>query len=864
MRFSSLYRLAFILALAIIAPCSLLHAQREVPHRDFAKVDSTNSGKVNPPVETVIKKGYSIISKEDGLYYQQHLETYIRDTLGLGTVQIDSIIYDGDIDSLCFYMPDTMFCTYLPAGISVGTEDQIPFVNATDDDLEYSDQLKWVGDTLKINTGFFHDTTPNGSYMVFTNDFGDFDKFRVDLTSAGWPDVYMSLDPEEGFFVTPDQASGHAMYMTPSIFAAGVQDADIMITGTGNSYISDQHEFIVNSSIDPVVHISNSQRVGINDVTPSQTLDVNGTTRITGSSGVATTLAGRDGDGDVNAVTAGDGLLLEDNVLSLISTPGDSVIMDTTLGVCVISMGDTLCSDSVYFDIEEQEICVIIDGDTTCASYSNPVINLATTDLIQTDDVRTYDLLLGQQLQFRRAAPPFGTIAPVFRIMPHDNSANIRIDAFTTNPVVSTLALQNWSTDGDIFLHWNGQSAQDYVMGIDASRNAFVFGEGSELSTPFFDAYSLGDSISFRKDIQINAGLLDKDGDIGSAGMLLSSDGDEVNWISSGAFGIPISSLDAAIETNVIDNLNYAQEWQWTTLNTAALTLQTNSTAASGSNQRLLGLTLAGANVNSAAATYGIHISNTHTGTLSLNYGISATASGGSGANIGVQAIGLGSVGIGLHGSSDSGTGITAGADTGLPMLVTDNSTATNDAQVMISIERGTSGTAGNGIGGIIEWKTETSTGSSQVSNLITSKWTTATHASRTSQMIISGVNSTTTNEIMYLEGDKRLRMNGRLQEKMGANVASANDLTLGYDGNSFHITGTTQINAITTTDWQNGSIIRLVFDGSLTVKDNTTGGGSTAPIQLASSVDFAATADDILTLMLDSTRWLEVSRSAN
>lgn len=103
-----------------------------------------------------------------------------------------------------------------------------------------------------------------------------------------------------------------------------------------------------------------------------------------------------------------------------------------------------------------------------------------------------------------------------------------------------------------------------------------------------------------------------------------------------------------------------------------------------------------------------------------------------------------------------------------------------------------------------------------------------------------------------------------RLQTSKGANVASANNLTLGVDGNVFHVTGTTTINAITTANWAAGSEFTLIFDGSLTVKNNTAGGGGTAVMLLAGGVDFSATANDVLKLVWDGTSFFEISRSVN
>ena len=101
----------------------------------------------------------------------------------------------------------------------------------------------------------------------------------------------------------------------------------------------------------------------------------------------------------------------------------------------------------------------------------------------------------------------------------------------------------------------------------------------------------------------------------------------------------------------------------------------------------------------------------------------------------------------------------------------------------------------------------------------------------------------------------------GRIQGSMGIAVGSANDLTLGTDGNVFSITGAVQINAIITTNWQAGSEIILIFAGAPTIKHNTAGGVGTAPILLAGSVDFSAAANSVLKLVYDGTQWQEVSR---
>lgn len=101
----------------------------------------------------------------------------------------------------------------------------------------------------------------------------------------------------------------------------------------------------------------------------------------------------------------------------------------------------------------------------------------------------------------------------------------------------------------------------------------------------------------------------------------------------------------------------------------------------------------------------------------------------------------------------------------------------------------------------------------------------------------------------------------GRFEEKKGADVVAANDLTLGLDGNFFVITGNTQINAITTANWQAGSKVTLLFTGTPTVKHNTAGGAGTAVLFLAGSADLVAANNTILGLIYDGTQWQETFR---
>jgi len=107
--------------------------------------------------------------------------------------------------------------------------------------------------------------------------------------------------------------------------------------------------------------------------------------------------------------------------------------------------------------------------------------------------------------------------------------------------------------------------------------------------------------------------------------------------------------------------------------------------------------------------------------------------------------------------------------------------------------------------------------------------------------------------------------LSGRLQTHKGADVASADEITLGTDGNYFDVTGTTTINHINNSGWQNGSVVILQFDASVTVTHNAgSPTGSEASILLSGERNFSATENDALTLVYDGTTFREVARATD
>jgi hypothetical protein len=102
--------------------------------------------------------------------------------------------------------------------------------------------------------------------------------------------------------------------------------------------------------------------------------------------------------------------------------------------------------------------------------------------------------------------------------------------------------------------------------------------------------------------------------------------------------------------------------------------------------------------------------------------------------------------------------------------------------------------------------------------------------------------------------------LGGMIQGRKGTDIASANNATLTIDGNYFNVTGNTQINTLSATGVQAGTIITLQFNSNPVVKHNTAGTG--APFYLSGGVDYNPSAGNTLTLVYDGTYWREISRS--
>lgn len=97
--------------------------------------------------------------------------------------------------------------------------------------------------------------------------------------------------------------------------------------------------------------------------------------------------------------------------------------------------------------------------------------------------------------------------------------------------------------------------------------------------------------------------------------------------------------------------------------------------------------------------------------------------------------------------------------------------------------------------------------------------------------------------------------MQRRFQRGQGAAVSAAASTTLGTGGNIYQLTGSTDVNTILTTDWQDGSEITIECEDTFTVAD------STGNIHLDGDVDFLMQGEDLLHLELVNGEWYELGR---
>ena len=243
--------------------------------------------------------------------------------------------------------------------------------------------------------------------------------------------------------------------------------------------------------------------------------------------------------------------------------------------------------------------------------------------------------------------------------------------------------------------------------------------------------------------------------------------GDIAYFNGNGMVGIG-SATASATRLNVVDNA---------VGDASMVTLSSTSTTSSANTQKLLSVSLSGANANNFQTTYAGYFSNTHTGTAAFNRAVYGETSGSSsvgGYFLSTDGIGVvgassgGSYGVeggattgnGVYGHADAGgVGVSAFSTGGVGLSANSSRTGTSDVGTVVEVVRGSSGTAANGLGGSVDFQLEADNGANYLSNQIISKWVIAANATRESQAIITGVQNASTVNLLTLNANGSIQL---------------------------------------------------------------------------------------------------------
>jgi hypothetical protein len=212
-----------------------------------------------------------------------------------------------------------------------------------------------------------------------------------------------------------------------------------------------------------------------------------------------------------------------------------------------------------------------------------------------------------------------------------------------------------------------------------------------------------------------------------------------------------------------------------------SITADNGLTANTSSNVRLGGTLVQDAIINAGSA-YKLSVTSSATSgnkalevnNTSSGYGITSSSTSGAG----------------VFASSSSGYGLIAYSASGVPAKFQTTPVSTSTAIEVLSIERGSTATPTDGIGGYISFRNARTDNQLTEANRVLSKWTNATNGTQTSQFEIWGVNSSSMARRLAIKGSGQLQLDNyiALSSFPGTAVAS-----LGVDasGNVITITGT-------------------------------------------------------------------------
>jgi len=211
-----------------------------------------------------------------------------------------------------------------------------------------------------------------------------------------------------------------------------------------------------------IMFISSNGNVGIGtDIFPSQTLHVAGTARITSSDGTSTTIMGRDGDGDVSAITPSYGIILASNLLKAdTSATGLATAYDIT------QLGD----------ITEVTVSAPVTGGGTSGSVN---IAVDTTDATAAALATQFDLL-GKQ-----ATLVSGTNIKTVNSNSLVGSGNVSVGTVTSITAAAPLTGGAITTSGTIGVDTTASTGSALATQHDISTK--VSGSGTDNYIPRFN-----------------------------------------------------------------------------------------------------------------------------------------------------------------------------------------------------------------------------------------------------------------------------------------------------------------------------------------------------------------------------------------
>lgn len=227
------------------------------------------------------------------------------------------------------------------------------------------------------------------------------------------------------------------------------------------------------------------------------------------------------------------------------------------------------------------------------------------------------------------------------------------------------------------------------------------------------------------------------------------TDGELITWDSSGVpTTVAVGTSGHVLTSN---GVGAAPTFQATT---SPITASNGLTLSS--NNIVLGGSLTGNTTITTTSSYTLNVATSRAGAANAGFIVTNNSTGSalkgvaSGTGTGYGVWGTSTDNYGVRGES---TGIAAGAF----FTIDTNSNVLNG---LIVDRQFTGGSPSNGIGTSIEFRNETSTTSSTLSNSLISKWTNATHAARVSEFSIDGVYNTVQATLFTLAGSGKATLN--------------------------------------------------------------------------------------------------------